>query len=132
MPSGSDKAQAAGAGCVLFFVLFLLVGWPIVYRLAGTDAETITVKKLEQVKKSDTGKYLVFTERGEVFEITDTVMFGRWDSSDLYGRMEPGKTYKVRAAGWRVSFFSLYRNIITADEVVPETPKEAPKEKPKS
>lgn len=103
-------------GCAVAVVLALVLACPIAYRASGTDAATIKVVKLEQVKKTSHGKYLVFAE-GEVFEITDSVMFLRWDSSDLYGRMEAGKTYRVRVAGWRVPVLSWYRNILSAEEV---------------
>ncbi len=114
--SNGDTATGCTVIAVLVVLLLLVVVRPIAYRVSGTDQITVKVVKLEQVKKQDTGKYLVFTD-GEVFEITDSLMFLRWDSSDLYGRMEAGKTYRVRVAGWRVQPLSWYRNIISAEEV---------------
>jgi len=81
------------------------------------SSETVSfkVKKTERITQGAgdalTSKYLVFTET-EVFEITDSFCYWRWNSSDLYGKIENGKTYDAMVAGWRIPFLSWYRNII--------------------
>ena len=55
--------------------------------------------------KNDT--YLIYT-KDATYEITDSWLYGRFDSSDLYGRIEVGKTYKVKVGGTRVPFLSVY------------------------
>ncbi len=112
MSSASNKASV---GCAAVFLLLLVIVYPVAYR-GSESVTTITVNKLEQIKKQDSGKYLVFAD-GETFEITDSILFGRFDSSDLYGRITAGRKYRVKVAGWRVQVLSMYRNILTADEV---------------
>lgn len=91
---------------------FICIIQPIAYAYSDTTT-TITTKKLEHHGGDD--KYLVFTEN-EVFENTDSLMFWKFNSSDIYNEMEEGKTYKVKVAGWRIPFLSMYRNIISAEE----------------
>ena len=63
-----------------------------------------------------THKYLIYTidESGtvRVFENTDTLFYGKHDSSDFYARIRTGKTYDFRVAGRRLPHFSRYKNII--------------------
>jgi hypothetical protein len=49
-----------------------------------------------------------------VFIDTDSKLFLKFDSSDIYARMEVGKWYKVRTTGWRLKMFSKWENILRA------------------
>lgn len=82
---------------------------------ATRTTHTFTVTDKERVTGDDS-KYLVFTN-GEVLCVDDTLVFMRFDSSDLYGSLKIGKTYRGDVVGWRVPFLSWYRNILTAREV---------------
>ncbi len=110
----TSKKEKAGIFCVGVALLFLLLGHPILYHgssmsitIKVTDKERIVVRSGE----STSSKYLVFTD-GEVFENTDALTFAKWNSSDVQGKLQKGKTYNVKVAGWRIPFWSSYRNII--------------------
>lgn len=51
------------------------------------------------------------------YEVRDSVVNGRFDSSDMYGRLEKGHTYKVTVIGFRIPMLSWYKNILTAEEI---------------
>lgn len=70
--------------------------------------ERITVSTSEGNTSS---KYLIFTDR-EVFENTDSLLRLKFNSSDFYGRIKVGQTCDFTVIGWRIPFFSVYRNII--------------------
>ncbi len=76
---------------------------------------TIVVKHKERVISEETSKYLVWSE-DETFENRDSLIKGKFNSSDLYGKLEKDHTYKCKVYGWRVQFFSWYRNIIECKE----------------
>jgi len=102
------------SACVVAFLLLVMVNC-VAYR-SSAQVVTITVKSKERITqgsgKNAKQKYLIWTNEGEVFEDTDTITFGKFDSSDIYGRLEIGKSYKVRVAGWRMPALSSYRNIV--------------------
>lgn len=75
-----------------------------------TDKERITTGSGENMES----KYLVFTNR-ETFENTDSLWHGKFNSSDLQGRLKVGETYRFKVYGWRIGFMSSYRNIIEAN-----------------
>ena len=97
---------------IVVLVLGLIIGYPIAY-LGSEDSTTFTVTDKERTVSREDSKWLIFTD-GETFEVTDTILFGRWDSSDTYGKLKKGHTYNAKVAGWRLSFFSSNRNIIEA------------------
>lgn len=85
-----------------------------------TDKESIT---------QDGGhRYLIYceTKDGEtkVFENTDQLIYGKFDSSDVYADIEVGKTYNFTVSGVRVPVFSWYENIVDYKEVASNVPKE--------
>ena len=104
------------AKTLLYFFIFvtvLAVGSGVVYRNTAETVE-ITVIEKERVISNDESKYLIFTE-DEVFENTDTFVFLKFNSSDLYRDLRVGETYTVTVAGWRLPVLSMYRNIVRID-----------------
>lgn len=111
-------------------IIFLIIGvlaFGIIYNIAwfcSGEEVTIEVNDKERIVESDSdgktdSKYLVFAE-SETFENTDVFFLGKWNSSDIQGHLKPGHCYKVKVYGWRMPFFSSYRNIT---EIVEEVKK---------
>jgi hypothetical protein len=75
-----------------------------------TDKDRITTRDSDGNQDS---KYLIFTET-ETFENTDSLFAWKFDSSDVYGRIQEGDICRFRVNGWRNQFFSSYRNILEA------------------
>jgi protease II len=105
-------------------IIAVFVGESVFYRLS---AETITITPLSTVvKQKGSGKdskqvYLISAQledgTTEVFESTDTLLFFKYNSADVFFALEnnKGKRFTVKVAGWRVPFLSWNRNIITAE-----------------
>ena len=106
---------------ILVMILIIFVAMPVGsnYYKGKTYTATVTEKTVKRYHNED--KYLVFTklDNGEtrVFSIEDSFIKLRWNSSDVYGEIETGKTYEFEVIGWRIPFFSEYENIITFSEV---------------
>lgn len=79
---------------------------------------TITVKDKERIVDQDGqgSRYLIWSDN-ETFENVDSLIKGKFNSSDLYGRLEEDKTYDCKVYGWRNGFFSWYRNLVECKEV---------------
>lgn len=98
-------------GLAIGILLIVFVFHPIL-KVTHIRTETITVT--DKMVKNDT--YLIYSE-DSTYEITDSLLRLRFNSSDLYGRMEVGKTYEITVGGKRVPLFSWYPNIYKAVEV---------------
>lgn len=98
---------------VIVIIFFLAISlWRPIDKVRDIRYETVEVT--DKMVKDD--KYLVYST-GTTYEITDSWLYGRFNSSDLYGKIEVGKTYKMKIGGSRKPFFSWYPNIYEITEV---------------
>lgn len=108
---------------ILFAVIVLYnVGFMI---LQNANEQTYTVRVTDKMRVSyghiwNSHKYLVFTVDDDtdavyIFEDTDSIPKLKFDSSYLYAKVEVGKTYTLKTAGFRLPFFSKYKNIISIE-----------------
>jgi hypothetical protein len=110
----------AGAGFVgIIVVVIVAVLGGVWYTLGTKDTVTFTVEDKERITESTgeggtSSKYLIFTDK-ETFENTDTMLHGKFNSSDVYGRLKEGKTYTCEVYGIRSGLFSMYRNIVSCE-----------------
>lgn len=106
---------------VIGLIVIGIIG-AIVYEVAWFSSKeeiTITVTDKERITESHgsgdnlsvESKFLVYTE-SETFENTDVTFLGKWNSSDVQGHLKAGETYTVIVYGWRMPFWSSYRNIV--------------------
>lgn len=83
----------------------------LIYQYGTIDEVTFQVVKTERVTEGQSSTYLVFTP-GETFQNADNIMYWKFNSSDLYGQLREGETYRAKVNGFRVPVFSMYRNIL--------------------
>lgn len=104
-------------GLLLIIVIaVLLMAYPVSYAFTS-GSETITVKEKWVKYQGETAKYLVSSYDGQVFEITDSWIRWRFDSSNLYADIEEEHCYDISYQGWRFAMFSDYKNILEIESV---------------
>ena len=109
---------------MIVVILVLSIGYEAIFSFNDTEY-TITVTDKERIYEgsgnTSSSKYLVFGDDDNgnslVFENTDCFIRGKWNSSNIQGQLKEGNTYKVTVVGYRVSFFSMYQNLIKIEEV---------------
>ena len=109
---GGDNFAKIFGGIIVIGVALLVCGAPHLDR----DTITAKVEKSERIRSHDKDKYMVFTDK-EVLENTDSLIEGKWNSSDIYAGIKSGNCYRFEVYGWRWTFASWYRNIVSATEV---------------
>lgn len=99
---------------IAFFLLSLALAGA--YQIWSVDNVTFTVTGKERVVSGSgdnmSSYYLIFTEN-ETFENSDALFHGKFNSSDIYGKLREGFYCSARVYGFRVPFLSMYRNIIS-------------------
>lgn len=103
---------------IILIGIVFMISYNVVYYKSSTDI-TIKVTKTDRIVETSgsgedlsvSSKYLVYTTN-ETFQNTDSWLFGKFNSSDFQGKFLPNTTYKVKVVGWRLPFFSTYRNIV--------------------
>lgn len=115
---GNYYRSSPGAGFYgAVAVMVVVVASLIVGYVALHPERDITVKVTDKVRTGgDDSKYLIFTDGG-VYEDTDTMMKGKYNSSDLYSKIKVGQRYTFHLRGVRSGFFSMYPNILTVKPV---------------
>lgn len=93
-------------------LLLFLIGTSISYT--SVEYSTINVTGKERVNSEDDSYYLIFTSDG-VYKNEDSLIHMKFDSSDLYGKLKVGDTYKCKTNWFRVNFLSMYKNIISCE-----------------
>ncbi len=105
---------------VLVTLIVILGICVVVYGVAYSltlGNETITIKEKWIKYEGQGAKYLVGSEDGQVFQITDSIIKWRFDSSNLYADLDEGETYTVNTQGWRFAVLSDYKNILEIELV---------------
>lgn len=109
-------------GCLtaIALVVIAVIAVPVInftndhtYTVTITDKERVTTQVAEGQTDS---KYLIYGEdkngKTYVFEDTDTLFRGKFNSSDVYGALKEGETYELTVIGFRIHIFNWYENII--------------------
>jgi hypothetical protein len=103
---------------LILLIAFSLFALPL-FRLAFGYYTHVTVTdkvlKTERVMNPEGAgsKYLIFGAH-ETYENMDSFLNWKFNSSDVYGAILPGQTCTFVVYGWRIPFFSWYRNLVSA------------------
>ncbi len=114
-----DKFTVVAVSMIVFLAICFLVQVQYndhTYVVTVTDKESVVTSG-----KKATSRYLIFAddENGQsmVFENTDAYMRGKWNSSDMQGKLKENHTYEITVVGYRVQLLSMYENIISVKEI---------------
>lgn len=118
--SSYQSHRSSNIGCGLLAAGIIgLVGFGIygAYEAVNPTSD-VTVTVTDKVVKNDnkSSKYLVFTDKG-VYEDSDSVVNGKWNSSDIYSELKVGQKYTLHVRGIRNHVLSWYPNILTVKPV---------------
>ena len=84
-----------------------------VFGIPRALEETVTATVTKTFVKDE--KYLVYTDKG-TFEVTDTLAYLRYNSSDKWGQIKVDTEYKITHTGVRFGLLSWYENIVKMTE----------------
>ena len=104
-------------------VLIMIVGF-LTFAIISSfnDHDYIaTVSDKERIVQSNDSFYLIFCNDsdGNYYELrnSDSLFRLKFDSSNIYNRLEVGNKYRFTVVGYRVGFLSMYENIIEFEEL---------------
>lgn len=118
-PYGLRKKRRNPAALAGFLVVLLTaVLCVFVVQMHETNRSGCLVTGKDRTSGSQgQGSMRVYTKNCGVFEVSDAVFKGRFDSADRYSTIEPGKMYDFTTVGFRADVFSWFPNIIRIREV---------------
>ena len=97
----------------------LLMGLLIFSVSIGYQNEEIIECTVEDkwIKRSGKDDMYLVQCNNEVYQITDLLFKGKFNSSDIYANLKVGKTYEITTTGYRFKFLSMYKNINKYEKV---------------
>jgi hypothetical protein len=112
-----EKLPIVVFGPVAALIVGGIIASPIVHYSTMETVEAVKVTEKERVTQNSgetmTSKYLIFTDR-ETFENSDSLFGWKFNSSDMYGKIQRNQVCTFTVTGFRVPFLSMYRNILEA------------------
>jgi hypothetical protein len=102
----------------LFWVILIIIiaVGSLTFGILYKNSQEVLTGTIESTVVDRGNTYFVFQlDDGtkQIFENEDTIWFLKFNSGNLLMELKAGNSYQVLVAGWRVPFFSMYRNIIT-------------------
>lgn len=97
----------------IIWILIIVVGSLIYPVLYINSVDTTTIEVVDKGTKYNNGdeKYLIYSEN-EVYQVTDSILLLHFRVSDVYNNVKIDKVCNVKTYGWRLPFFSMYKNIV--------------------
>ena len=109
---------ALGAG-VFILLIIGVVACRAVYTSTETTHHDTMVYDKERVCDGESCQYLIYTEAG-TFKITDStgILGGptRFNSSDVYGRIDTDCPATITVIGFRIGLASQYPNVVEVEQ----------------
>lgn len=106
---------------LLSCTIFIFGMAPALNKVINKRQVTVTVTDKGIKNDGNHGRYLIYCEDGDgdtqVYQIADSILKLRFNSSDIYPNLEIGKTYELTICGERVPILSWYPNIYEYMEV---------------
>jgi hypothetical protein len=119
MKKNNDMFLGCGTLIFIFLIIICLLG-SCVYTEGNYRKVTVTVTDKGIKNYKGGSKYLIYTkdENNKIatYRIEDSLVQGKFNSSDIYGSIEVGKKYTFEIAGERNEFLSMYPNIVKVVE----------------
>ena len=112
-----ENLKALKVGMVAFLCAFLVlfIFFRPINKVCNIREVTVTVTEKAVKNGESDGKYLIFAEDGEgnvqTYEITDSLLRFRFNSSDVYAAIKTGSKYEFTVGGSRNHLLSWYPNI---------------------
>ena len=116
----SSYERNNGLGCGLYIAIILIIILCSIGSCSMKESNERTVNVIVTDKGiknyKNQSKYLIYcknkNEEIVVYEITDSIFQGKFNSSDIYGSIEVGKEYTFVIRGTRIGVTSTYPNIV--------------------
>lgn len=88
-----------------------------IYSMSHTETMTCTVVNKDRTTNQEGGSDMrVYTEDCGTLAVGDSLLDGVWNSADVFGKIEGGKTYEFETRGVRVPFLSRFPIITSVKE----------------
>jgi hypothetical protein len=74
-------------------------------------------EKINNLRGKKTLMNNVIDDKNNVYKVHNSIYYGFFNSAELYSSLEENTKYKIKGYGIRISFLSMFPNIISAEKI---------------
>jgi hypothetical protein len=100
---------------VLLISFFFITS--MVYSYFTSFEKIITVKEKDSMRSGKYGQNIISDTDGNVYTISNSLFYDFFTAMELFTKIEPNQSYKVKGFGYRIPVLGIYPNIISASKV---------------
>ena len=97
----------------IFIVILIL---QIIYIFSTTFEKTIIINQkytgTSGNRKRVSTKYMITDTDNNVYIVSNSIFYLKWDSAERWSTMKEGNSYKISGFGKRISFLQMYPTIM--------------------
>jgi len=82
------------------------------YIYGTTEVHHVTVSKAYHKIKNGETKLVVIEKNGDMYHVTNSIMWGQMNADGLFARIYSENTYKFRTYGLELSSIGMHKNIV--------------------
>jgi hypothetical protein len=82
------------------------------YTYGTTEVHHVTVSKAYHKIKNGETKLVVIEKNGDVYNVTNSIMWGQMNADGIFARIHPENIYKFRTYGFEIPSIGLHKNIV--------------------
>jgi hypothetical protein len=82
------------------------------YIYGTTEVHHVTVSKAYHKIKNGETKLVVIEKNGDVYHVTNSLMWGQMNADGIFARIHAENTYKFRTYGLELSSIGIHKNIV--------------------
>jgi hypothetical protein len=101
---------------IFIIIIILIIMINIIYSYSTYFTKTIKIKSADFVRNSKYGLNIIADTNNNIYVVHNSLFYGFFEATELYKKIEIGKTYKITGFGLRIPILNMYPNIISGEE----------------
>lgn len=94
------------------FIIYIVIA--LILSFSNHTVKTITVKSKTEYSSGRAHYNMIIDTNGNTYFVTNSLFIGVFNSAEIYGSMDVGKSYSVSTYGVRIPILGLFPNIVKA------------------
>ena len=97
---------------IIAFIIYTVIA--LILSFSNYTVKTITVKSKTAYSSGRAHYNMIIDTNGNTYFVENYIFIGLFNSAEIYGSMDVGKSYSVSTYGVRIPILGLFPNIVKA------------------
>ena len=102
---------------IIYFIIIIII-IDTIYAYSTYFEKEITIKNLNFFRNNSKNLInSIVDDENNVYQVQNSIYYGFFTSAELYLTLKENNRYKIKGNGLRISFLSMFPNIISAEKI---------------